>query len=53
MAARVFVEDVDKRTQKVGFDAHGQLYVVLEDLGGFGQVYILKCLSVHLQYLKN
>lgn len=41
----------NKLTQEVGFDTHGQLYVVLEDLDSFGQVYILKRLPVHLQYL--
>lgn len=54
--ARVFVWDVwevEKLTQKIGFDAHGQLYVILEDLGCFGQVYVLKRLPVHLQYLNN
>lgn len=38
-------------TQEVGFDTHTELYVVLENFSGFGQLHILKCLPVHLQYL--
>lgn len=44
---------VRQLTQKVGLDTHGQLYVVLENLGGFGQMYILERLPVHLQDLNN
>lgn len=38
-------------TQEVGFDTHTQLDVVLENFNCFGQLHILKGLSIYLQYL--